>query len=1032
MLLYIIYIKQCNKRRFPREWSLFMAYIKPHRHHIDALIALLCTALLFFAPSSALSEDNTPGLKWIFPKEGVPSIDRNGNVFIGGVDGVLYAMNDDGTVKGSNKLGNASISRPLTFSDNGTIYIRNNSGSGSIVALNTDGTLKWKYGTRFYWQGSIAVGKDGTAYVGSQDGYLYAFSADGNVKWQYRTGSEFDEYNPIVGHGSLNSSPCIGPDGSLYASNYYNTLFALTAWGTLKWKFEATAMASFSPAVDEQGTVYFMCNDNVLWALNDDGSVKWQLPDMNGYKTSPVIAADGTVYAGAGGSIYAIARDGTVKWRYASDYTAQCDELAIGEDGAIYFGSRNCVLQALNPDGTLRWTFKEGEPAYSAPFIARDGTVYISGDRCVYAIRTDSHGYQEHAPWPCYMSNFSRSAETGSPPAPVLYAVRGMVVDSNSVPVIGEAVICNDGLTVFTNSQGYYSFRLTDGTYSLSFRKDYAKQQEISDFTVDGHDTYLGMTVIPKHVLRGRMHIDGEPLEVTMRCRDYAILTNRDGRFAYTLASGRYTFEVELYHSYFPRIFTIEIEDSDVDIGDFNINKELWRYYFNGVAFKGSPAIGIDNELFLAGTDGVLNKFRENSDTSLNLTSADSFDSDVYQPSIDVDGTVYVPCGNSMNALSVDGAVLWSFPVDEKYVEYAPAIDGDGNIYFSSYSHCYSLDKSGKLRWNIKTDTRAVGSPTLDNRGKVYFAGKNRVLYAFGTSGEMAWTFGKNVEFNYSPVTDGLGHIYCVCISNRIYVLNEDGTEKWVFMTAGMINETIVIDEDLTVYCSDTLATVYCINSDGTLRWSHQDDTNVIRKPSMFLGEHGELIVRLNTWELLKFDKTGSCELWEPNSECQAADTLTPGGVLIRFMDFGTVGQPRTCFTGTQTNMHGYRKNAPWPCYRGNNRRTGQPSVFASVFVDDRENNADDTKPAEITIRPAMPNPFNASSIITFNLSRQAFVTAEIYNVLGSRIALLTEKEFPAGVHRITWEPNGVASGLYFYRLSVPNSSVTGKMLYIR
>ena len=46
--------------------------------------------------------------------------------------------------------------------------------TGDIVALNPDGTLKWRknIGTCF---SSPAIGEDGTVFIGSQSGYLYAF-----------------------------------------------------------------------------------------------------------------------------------------------------------------------------------------------------------------------------------------------------------------------------------------------------------------------------------------------------------------------------------------------------------------------------------------------------------------------------------------------------------------------------------------------------------------------------------------------------------------------------------------------------------------------------------------------------------------------------------------------------------------------------------------------------------------------------------------------------------------------------------------
>ena len=58
--------------------------------------------------------------------------------------------------------------------------------------------------------------------------------------------------------------------------------------------------------------------------------------------------------------------------------------------GRSYFGSHDKKFYALNPDGTLRWTFATGGQIISSPAIAADGTVYFtSTDGNLYALRPD-------------------------------------------------------------------------------------------------------------------------------------------------------------------------------------------------------------------------------------------------------------------------------------------------------------------------------------------------------------------------------------------------------------------------------------------------------------------------------------------------------------------------------------------------------------------------------------------------------------------------------------------------------------------
>lgn len=64
------------------------------------------------------------------------------------------------------------------------------------------------------------------------------------------------------------------------------------------------------------------------------------------------------------------------------------------------------------------------------------------------------------------------------------------------------------------------------------------------------------------------------------------------------------------------------------------------------------------------------------------------------------------------------------------------------------------------------------------------------------------------------------------------------------------------------------------------------------------------------------------------------------------------------------------------------------------------------------------PNPFNPTTTITFDLPEQALVTLKIYNMLGQEVATLVDHEqMDDGTQEILFDANGVASGVYFYRI---------------
>ncbi len=76
--------------------------------------------------------------------------------------------------------------------------------------------------------------------------------------------------------------------------------------------------------------------------------------------------------------------------------------------------------------------------------------------------------------------------------------------------------------------------------------------------------------------------------------------------------------------------------------------------------------------------------------------------------------------------------------------------------------------------------------------------------------------------------------------------------------------------------------------------------------------------------------------------------------------------------------------------------------------------------PEQFHLYQNYPNPFNPSTNIEFDLAEDATVTLIIYNTLGQEIGrLLNNEEIEAGRNVITFEAEGLSSGVYFYKLIV-------------
>lgn len=78
------------------------------------------------------------------------------------------------------------------------------------------------------------------------------------------------------------------------------------------------------------------------------------------------------------------------------------------------------------------------------------------------------------------------------------------------------------------------------------------------------------------------------------------------------------------------------------------------------------------------------------------------------------------------------------------------------------------------------------------------------------------------------------------------------------------------------------------------------------------------------------------------------------------------------------------------------------------------------------------PNPFNPLTTLRFSLSEAARVHLEVYNMQGQKLGTLVEGWRDAGVHEVTFDGSGLASGMYLYRLQVGELISTGKMILLK
>lgn len=87
---------------------------------------------------------------------------------------------------------------------------------------------------------------------------------------------------------------------------------------------------------------------------------------------------------------------------------------------------------------------------------------------------------------------------------------------------------------------------------------------------------------------------------------------------------------------------------------------------------------------------------------------------------------------------------------------------------------------------------------------------------------------------------------------------------------------------------------------------------------------------------------------------------------------------------------------------------------------------------AALALEQNYPNPFSQETRIRFRLPSTDQVKLEVYNGLGQRVAVLMDEQRAAGEYSIRLDAQDYTSGLYLYRLTTTEGSLTRAMVVVR
>ena len=110
--------------------------------------------------------------------------------------------------------------------------------------------------------------------------------------------------------------------------------------------------------------------------------------------------------------------------------------------------------------------------------------------------------------------------------------------------------------------------------------------------------------------------------------------------------------------------------------------------------------------------------------------------------------------------------------------------------------------------------------------------------------------------------------------------------------------------------------------------------------------------------------------------------------------------------------------------------KSGSNTEWELVEVDRPE--FESSLPASTSLSQSYPNPFNAMTVIEYELPEASDVTLHVYNLIGEKVATLVNGAEEAGYKSVTWDASEVSSGIYFYKLSAGDYTETKRMMLVK
>lgn len=313
----------------------------------------------------------------------------HGMIYVGSSDGKIHVLGDSSKLQSLTRtwtslgadaghtgsaptLGPTSGSEQFVFTAGGGVNgsaVLNDQGelhfgtaSGTFYALQRDATVKWSYPTGLL-RGSAAMDGWGNVIAASQGGVVHKISPTGVLLWTYWVAN------------TIQATPCVGPDGSVYVGDTSGKFFGISADGALKFKTSLGDAMRNACATDAAGNIYVGGGDNRLRKFSASGALLFERGFTGPVLTTPTVSENGTVFVSTqNGYFFALTSGGGLLWYASGGGTASVDS------NNVYVQSAG-GLDVYTRSGSPVWSFRPGggcsNPVTESPIVDVEGNVFF-------------------------------------------------------------------------------------------------------------------------------------------------------------------------------------------------------------------------------------------------------------------------------------------------------------------------------------------------------------------------------------------------------------------------------------------------------------------------------------------------------------------------------------------------------------------------------------------------------------------------------------------------------------------------------